>query len=177
MCVKVCWSKFWGLMHSMCVCLCVCVCVHVCMRLCIGVGWNPSGNCACVTMTASARWSEFHIHHPVRHKKVPESQLRIMTGFHLMMQLFMLACRYQNFCVCVRVCVYMALRILKVFNVIQLEVLPAAYQSHQNLLVSAPSSVGKTNIVMLMVLRELWNNLEDAGIRNDLQFKVEQLLS
>ena len=68
-------------------------------------------------------------------------------------------------CACVCVCMYVhGLKSIKSLNIIQLEVLPAIYYSNENLLVSAPASVGKTNIPRLMVLREQWNNLEGGVI-------------
>ena len=69
----------------------------------------------------------------------------------------------------------MAFKNTKSLNIIQSEVFPAAYHSNENLLVSAPTGAGKTNIAMLTVLRELRNNLEGGVIRKD-QFKVERLL-
>ena len=53
----------------------------------------------------------------------------------------------------------------------------ATYHTNRNFLVSAPTSVSKTNIATLIVLRELQlNNLEGGVIHKD-QFKVEQLVS
>ena len=46
----------------------------------------------------------------------------------------------------------------------------------ENLLVSAPTSVGKTNIAMLTVLREQQNNREGGVLCKD-QFKVEHACS
>ena len=59
----------------------------------------------------------------------------------------------------------------RALNRIQSVAFDAAYFTNENLLVSAPTGSGKTNIAMLCVLRELKNNMVDGVIRRD-QFKV-----
>ena len=52
-----------------------------------------------------------------------------------------------------------------------MEVFLAPCHTNENLLVSVPPCAGKTNIAMLMVLKEQQNNLEGRVIRKN-QFKV-----
>ena len=60
----------------------------------------------------------------------------------------------------------------KALNIIQSRVLGTAYYSNDNMLISAPTGAGKTNIAMLTILREISNNLgKDNVIKKD-QFKV-----
>lgn len=60
----------------------------------------------------------------------------------------------------------------KALNRIQSVVFGAAYGSKENLLISAPTGAGKTNIAMLAVLNEIKSNIgEDGVIRRD-NFKV-----
>lgn len=56
-------------------------------------------------------------------------------------------------------------------NTIQSAVFDTAYYTNENLLISAPTGAGKTNIAMLTVLREINNNI-DAGVIKKDQFKV-----
>ena len=50
-------------------------------------------------------------------------------------------------------------------------VFEVAYYTSENLLISAPTGAGKTNIAMLTVLREIRNNMEGRVIQRD-KFKV-----
>ena len=84
--------------------------------------------------------------------------------------MFMLACAYVcvRSCVCVCVCACVRRWPLRIYtkslNIIQLEVFLAPYHTNNNVLVSAPTSVGKPNIAMLTVLREQQNNFEGRVI-------------
>lgn len=60
-------------------------------------------------------------------------------------------------------------------NRIQSVVFDAAYYSNENLLISAPTGAGKTNIAMLTVLHEIKNNISDSGVIKRDNFKVTQL--
>ena len=46
-----------------------------------------------------------------------------------------------------------------------------AYYTNENLLISAPTGAGKTNIAMLTILREINNNIDAGVIKRD-KFKV-----
>ncbi len=46
-------------------------------------------------------------------------------------------------------------------NTIQTKVFPAAFQSKRNLLISAPTGSGKTNIAMLTVMSEISHHITD----------------
>ena len=59
----------------------------------------------------------------------------------------------------------------KSLNRIQSVVFHAAYYTNENLLISAPTGAGKTNIAMLAILREIKNNIESEVIQKD-KFKV-----
>lgn len=59
----------------------------------------------------------------------------------------------------------------KVLNRIQSVVFETAYYTNENLLISAPTGAGKTNIAMLTVLREIRCNVEAGVIKRD-KFKV-----
>ena len=59
----------------------------------------------------------------------------------------------------------------KFLNRIQSIVFDAAYYTNENLLISAPTGAGKTNIAMLTVLREVKNNIDAGVIKRD-KFKV-----
>lgn len=65
----------------------------------------------------------------------------------------------------------MAFKGTKALNRIQSVVFYAAYCTNENLLISAPTGAGKTNIAMLTVLREIKNNIEAGVIKRD-KFKV-----
>ena len=54
-------------------------------------------------------------------------------------------------------------------STLQSEIFLPTYHTNENLLVSAPTSVSKTNIAMLMALSELQNNLEGGVIRKDIE--------
>ena len=60
---------------------------------------------------------------------------------------------------------------MKTLNRIQSVVFDVAFYTSENLLISAPTGAGKTNIAMLTVLREIKNNMEGRVIRRD-KFKV-----
>jgi len=60
----------------------------------------------------------------------------------------------------------------KALNRIQSVVFDAAYYTNENLLISAPTGAGKTNIAMLTVLREIKANLNPAGVIQRDKFKV-----
>ena len=62
----------------------------------------------------------------------------------------------------------------KTLNRIQSIVFDAAYYTNENLLISAPTGAGKTNIAMLTVLREIRQNIDDSGIVRRDQFKVRR---
>ena len=64
----------------------------------------------------------------------------------------------------------------KALNRIQSIVFDAAYYTNENLLISAPTGAGKTNIAMLTVLREIKNNIEMDVIKKD-KFKVTIVFS
>ena len=60
---------------------------------------------------------------------------------------------------------------VKRLNRIQSIVFDAAYNTNENLLISAPTGAGKTNIAMLTILREIKQNIEAGVIKKD-KFKV-----
>ena len=60
---------------------------------------------------------------------------------------------------------------MKSLNRIQTVVFDTAYYTSENMLISAPTGAGKTNIAMLAVLREIKQNIEGEVIKRD-QFKV-----
>ena len=60
---------------------------------------------------------------------------------------------------------------MKRLNRIQSIVFDAAYNTNENLLISAPTGAGKTNIAMLTILREIKQNIEEGVIKKD-KFKV-----
>ena len=57
-------------------------------------------------------------------------------------------------------------------NRIQSVVFGAAYYTNENLLISAPTGAGKTNIAMLTVLHEIKNNIGEDGVIKKDNFKV-----
>lgn len=63
----------------------------------------------------------------------------------------------------------------KFLNRIQTVVFDAAYHTNENLLISAPTGAGKTNIAMLTVLHEIQSNIEAGVIKLD-KFKVRGLI-
>ena len=65
----------------------------------------------------------------------------------------------------------LAFKGVKTLNRIQSIVFDAAYNTSENLLISAPTGAGKTNIAMLTVLREIRRNMEGGVIQKD-KFKV-----
>ena len=60
---------------------------------------------------------------------------------------------------------------MKKLNRIQSIVFDTAYNTNENLLISAPTGAGKTNIAMLTILREIKQNIEEGVIKKD-KFKV-----
>ena len=68
----------------------------------------------------------------------------------------------------------MAFKGTKALNRIQTVVFDAAYHTNENLLVSAPTGAGKTNIAMLTVLHEVKSNIEAGVIKLD-KFKVQSV--
>lgn len=66
----------------------------------------------------------------------------------------------------------LAFKGVKTLNRIQSIVFDAAYNTSENLLISAPTGAGKTNIAMLAVLREIRRNMEGGVIQKD-KFKVQ----
>lgn len=60
---------------------------------------------------------------------------------------------------------------MKRLNRIQSIVFEAAYNTNENLLISAPTGAGKTNIAMLTILREIKQNIEEGVIKKD-KFKI-----
>ncbi|KAL9968716.1 hypothetical protein ACROYT_G020835 [Oculina patagonica] len=60
---------------------------------------------------------------------------------------------------------------MKRLNRIQSIVFDAAYNTNENLLISAPTGAGKTNIAMLTILREIKQNIEEGVIKKD-KFKI-----
>lgn len=65
----------------------------------------------------------------------------------------------------------MAFKGTKSLNTIQSAVFDTAYYTNENLLISAPTGAGKTNIAMLTILREINNNIDAGVIRKD-KFKA-----
>ena len=70
----------------------------------------------------------------------------------------------------------LAFKGVKTLNRIQSIVFDAAYNTSENLLISAPTGAGKTNIAMLTVLREIKRNMEKGVIQKD-KFKVQRLIN
>ncbi len=67
----------------------------------------------------------------------------------------------------------LAFKGMKELNRIQSIVFDAAYYTNENLLISAPTGAGKTNIAMLCVLREIKNNIHpESGVIQRDKFKV-----
>ena len=64
---------------------------------------------------------------------------------------------------------------MKRLNRIQSIVFDAAYNTNENLLISAPTGAGKTNIAMLTILREIKQNIEEGVIKKD-KFKVSSFV-
>lgn len=62
-------------------------------------------------------------------------------------------------------------------NRIQSVVFDAAYYSNENLLISAPTGAGKTNIAMLTVLHEIKKNIGEDGVIKRDNFKVRTYMS
>ena len=60
---------------------------------------------------------------------------------------------------------------IKKLNRIQSIVYDAAYNSNENLLVSAPTGAGKTNIALMTITHEIRNNIKDGVVKKD-AFKV-----
>ena len=60
----------------------------------------------------------------------------------------------------------------KSLNVVQSRVFDTAYYTNDNLLISAPTGAGKTNIAMLTILREINNNIDISGVIKRDEFKV-----
>ena len=60
----------------------------------------------------------------------------------------------------------------KTLNRIQTVVFDAAYYTNENLLISAPTGAGKTNIAMLTVLNEIKKNINESGVIQKDKFKV-----
>jgi len=52
----------------------------------------------------------------------------------------------------------------RTLNRIQSRIYPTAFGSNENVLVSAPTGAGKTNIAMIAVLREVGNNMAGGMI-------------
>ena len=52
----------------------------------------------------------------------------------------------------------------RTLNRIQSRIYPTAFGSNENVLVSAPTGAGKTNIAMIAVLREVGNNMTGGMI-------------
>ncbi len=62
----------------------------------------------------------------------------------------------------------------KTLNKIQTIVFDSAYFTNENLLISAPTGAGKTNIAMLTVLHEIKNNIDESGVIKKNNFKVKK---
>lgn len=65
----------------------------------------------------------------------------------------------------------------RTLNRIQSRIYPTAFSSNENVLVSAPTGAGKTNIAMIAVLREVGNNMTGCMIDKvcaepDVNFRV-----
>lgn len=63
----------------------------------------------------------------------------------------------------------------KHLNTIQTKVFPQAFQSKRNLLISAPTGAGKTNIALLTILSEVAHHVEPNSTTWDMslkQFKI-----
>ena len=59
----------------------------------------------------------------------------------------------------------------KQLNRIQSVVFETAYNTNENLLVSAPTGAGKTNIALLTVIQEIKKHITNSVIKRD-EFKV-----
>ena len=70
----------------------------------------------------------------------------------------------------------MAFQGIKSLNTIQSAVFDTAFYTNENLLISAPTGAGKTNIALLTILREISNNIE-AGVIKKSEFKVIIMLN
>ena len=66
----------------------------------------------------------------------------------------------------------LAFKGVEYLNRIQSIVFDAAYTTNENLLISAPTGAGKTNIAMLAVLHEVKNNIDHMGVLRRNQFKI-----
>ena len=55
---------------------------------------------------------------------------------------------------------------------VQSRVFDTAYYTNNNLLISAPTGAGKTNIAMVTILREINNNIDISGVIKRDEFKV-----
>ncbi|XP_071957193.1 activating signal cointegrator 1 complex subunit 3-like [Antedon mediterranea] len=65
----------------------------------------------------------------------------------------------------------LAFKNTRALNRIQSVVCDAAYNTNENLLISAPTGAGKTNIAMLTILREIKQHIEQGVIKKD-SFKI-----
>ena len=70
----------------------------------------------------------------------------------------------------------MAFQGIKSLNTIQSAVFDTAFYTNENLLISAPTGAGKTNIALLTILREISNNIEGGVIKKS-EFKVIIMLN
>lgn len=60
---------------------------------------------------------------------------------------------------------------IKKLNKIQSIVFDSAYNTNENLLVSAPTGAGKTNIALLTIVHEINNHIKNNVVRKE-EFKV-----
>ena len=63
------------------------------------------------------------------------------------------------------------IRFRRALNRIQSRIYPTAFNSNENILVSAPTGAGKTNIAMISVLREVGRNMT-GGMIDKNAFKI-----
>lgn len=60
-------------------------------------------------------------------------------------------------------------------NIIQSTSFKTAFESDENMLLSAPTGAGKTNVALLAILRELGKHLDENNMVKDSDFKIVYL--
>lgn len=66
---------------------------------------------------------------------------------------------------------HMIFKDIETFNVIQTKVYPIAYHTNENMLISAPTGAGKTNIALLTIVQQIKNFLVNDVVRLE-KFKI-----